>query len=118
MLVVLTLQSIRAAKLSQEMSHLKMIILSLALAFAVEAFCLDQSSDQKLIQRMRVMVSESKPFAFYENHSCKGLEVEILENFAKRQNLKVEYIVIGAPLREVFSSEEQFNNFSKSPEFS
>ena len=77
-----------------------------------------KSFEMKPFQTITVMVSQSKPFAFYENQSLKGLEVDIIENFAKRRNAKIKYIVTDAPLKEVFSSEEHFTNFSQSAAFS
>lgn len=58
-----------------------------------------------------VMVSQSKPFAFYENHSLKGLDVHIMENFANRFKLQIEYILTNETLNEVFSTNDRFEQF-------
>ena len=75
-------------------------------------------SETKPIQKIRVLVSQSKPFAFYENQSLKGLEVDIIENFAKSRNAKIKYFATDAPLKEVFSIEEHLTSFLQSDAFS
>lgn len=40
-----------------------------------------------------VLATERKPFVFYENHLLKGLDVDIIENFAKKFHLSIEYMV-------------------------
>lgn len=88
----------------------------LKIFIVIFSFILKQS-EAKPIQSITVMVSPSRPFAFYENESLKGLEVDIIENFAKSRNAKIKYVATSAPLKEVFSSEELFSNFSQSIAF-
>ena len=76
-----------------------------------------KSFEMKPFQTITVMVSQSKPFAFYENQSLKGLEVDIIENFVKRRNAKINYVAANSSLKEIFSIEELFDNFSQSATF-
>lgn len=52
-----------------------------------------------------------KPFVFYENRSLKGLEVDMIENFAKKIKLGIEYIVTNESLNGVFNSEDRAKGF-------
>lgn len=56
------------------------------------------------------MVSPSKPFAFYENQSFKGLDVLIVENFAKKYKLKIKYILANESLNKQFLTESGFES--------
>lgn len=65
-------------------------------------------------REITVMVAQSKPFAFYENHSFKGLEIDLLENFAKRTKLKIKYHETDENLKKIFSSWQQTEQFLQS----
>lgn len=64
-----------------------------------------ESSESKSISEISVMVSPSKPFAFYENGLFKGLDVNIVENFARKFKLKIQYILANESLNEIFLTE-------------
>lgn len=65
--------------------------------------------------RINVMVSQAEPFVFIDNATQKlnGLDVKIIENFAKRVNLQVNYIITNESLNEVFSTEKSLMHFLK-----
>ena len=88
------------------MALLKLTIIILAVIL--------QSSESKSLNKLTVMVSQSKPFAFHENGVLKGLDVNIVENFAKKLILKVNYILANESLNYVFSTEESFDKFAQS----
>lgn len=64
------------------------------------------------------MASHAKPYVFDGGQSIKGVDVDIIENFARKFNLKVKYIIADEPLREIFSNEQHFEIFSQSFKFS
>ena len=69
-------------------------------------------------RKITVLVSQSKPFAFYENGAFKGLDVNIVENFAKKFNLNVEYTVPHESLNKMFLAEDHFANATKAMRYS
>lgn len=69
-----------------------------------------QSIDSKSLNKLTVLVSQSKPFAFYENGVLKGLDVNIVENFAKKIKLIIRYIHATESLNEVFLTEDGLDN--------
>lgn len=82
--------------------------LAIALAFIL------QSTEAKSSDKLTVMVSQAKPFAFHENGVFKGLDVNIVENFAQKMKLSVNYILANESLNYVFGAEKRFNEFSQS----
>lgn len=75
-----------------------------------------QSFEAKSTSNINVMVSHAEPFVYFDvkKQSLKGLDVEIIKNFAKKFNLKINYIVTNETLNEVFSSENRVVRFSES----
>lgn len=69
------------------------------------------SHESKSIKTITVMVSQSKPFAFYENQAFKGLDVNIIENFAKKFKLNIKYVLANESLFAVFSTPDKLNNY-------
>lgn len=60
-----------------------------------------------------VALSEQKPFVIIgEDDSPKGLDVSIIENFAKKLSLQINYVVINSSLNHMFSNEISFNPYS------
>lgn len=70
--------------------------------------------EAKLSHKLTVMASQIKPFVFYENRLLKGLEVDMIENFAKQFNLSIEYIVTNESLNEIFNSKDHAEKWFKS----
>lgn len=88
------------------------------LILTTSAFCVDLPPGTNSKQTITIMASQAKPYVYAQTKSLKGLDVDIMENFAKRQNLKIDYIIADQPLKEVFCSEDRFYNFSQTIEFS
>lgn len=67
-------------------------------------------------KRITVMVSLAEPFAFFDNkkQALDGLDVKIIENFGRKFDLKINYIVVNETLNEVFGSEDHFRSFMNS----
>lgn len=61
------------------------------------------------------MFSNREPFVIEDkiNYVLNGLDVSIMENFAKKFNFKTEYIRSNQPLNLAFHSEEAFQNFTR-----
>lgn len=70
--------------------------------------------ESKSVDKITVLLSQMKLFAFRENHSLKGLDIEILRNFGKKYNLEIEYVVANETLNEAFSTEKHFEYFTRS----
>lgn len=68
------------------------------------------------INQLTIMASPIEPFvAFSPNRSTPiGLDVKIIENFAKRFKLKVNFIMTNKSLLEVFSSDGRAVPFLRS----
>ncbi|XP_031634347.1 uncharacterized protein LOC116347768 [Contarinia nasturtii] len=62
------------------------------------------------------MVSPTKPFAFYENQSPKGLDVDVIKTFARKYKLEVNFFEANETFKEVFSTAEHTDTFLKSIE--
>lgn len=71
-------------------------------------------SELKSPNKFTVLVSQTKPFAFYENHSLKGLDIEIIRNFARKFNLQIKYVILNESLNVAFSTEKRFEDFTRS----
>lgn len=67
--------------------------------------------EAKSVEKLTVMLSKNYPSVL------ERLEMEILENFKKKLNLKIEYIVVNETLNYVFNSKTRFNRFAKSDEY-
>lgn len=58
------------------------------------------------IPSIKVALSERKPFAIVDqNGKPNGLDVQIIENFAKKLNLRLEYFFVNLSLNYVFANE-------------
>lgn len=65
------------------------------------------SLDRILNQKITVALSERKPFAMLDqNGTPKGLDVLIVENFAQKFHLQIDYVVINSSLNYIFTNEE------------
>lgn len=74
--------------------------------------------EMKSDRKITVLISQTKPFAFRENGVFKGLDVNIVENFAEKYKLKIRYIVATESLNELFSTERDFENDTKAMRYS
>lgn len=64
-------------------------------------------------RKITVAVSERIPFVVLDqNETLMGLDVQILENFAKKFKLQIDYVIVDASLNYVFSNEQEFRKFS------
>lgn len=70
--------------------------------------------ESSLTREIRVMASQMKPFVFYDKNTLKGLDIDIIENFAKKFKLKVKYITKNKSLNEAFSTQDGFDRFKQS----
>lgn len=60
--------------------------------------------------KITVTLSERKPFVFLdENGAPKGLDVLIIENFARKLNLKIDYFIVDSSLNYIFNDKNYFN---------
>lgn len=60
--------------------------------------------------KITVTLSERKPFVFLnENGAPKGLDVLIIENFARKLNLKIDYFIVDSSLNYIFTDKNYFN---------
>lgn len=73
-----------------------------------------QSFESNSIRKIRVMASQADPYVSYDEKSLKGLDIDIIDNFAMEFHMQVEYSITNETLKEVFSSEIRFDNFLQS----
>lgn len=63
-----------------------------------------------------VAFSERPPFVFQDqNGALKGLDILIVENFAKKSNLKIKYKKFTGSLNAMLNREETFENVLMKP---
>lgn len=74
--------------------------------------CLNADHDRTIT----VALSQQKPFVILDkNGSPTGLDVSIMENFAKKFNIHIDYIVVNSSLNYVLTNETNINSlFSQS----
>lgn len=72
-----------------------------------------QSSAAKSAQKITVMLSKNENGL---TQHIEELERKIIENFAKKLNLRVEYIMADEILNVAFNSEDTFEKFHQSIE--
>lgn len=65
-------------------------------------FTIDPSEERSIV----VAVPRSDPFFVHQNSSQNGLDIKIIETFAKKIKHSVEYMVINGTLSEVFATED------------
>ena len=87
------------------MAPLKLAIIALVVIL--------QLTEAKSLDKLTVMMSQANPFAFHENGVFKGLEVKIVENFAKKLKLNVNYILANESLNEIFLTDGRFENVTE-----
>lgn len=64
--------------------------------------------------KITVALSERKPFVIFDgNKSPRGLDVTIIENFAQKFKLQIDYYICNSSLNNVFANEENFESFSE-----
>lgn len=93
------------------MFHLKFVALILVIPTFIDA--------KQSLNKVTVMLSQTDPPIHRKigNSALQRLEVNILENFAKKFKLKIEYIVTNETLNFVFNSKTRFKRFSKSAKY-
>lgn len=64
------------------------------------------------------MLSNRKPFAYYEKRNFKGLDVAIVENFGRKMDFSIEFIRTKFDLLTEFSSADTFESFFNKTEHS
>lgn len=75
---------------------------------------LSYGSNQIPNRKIKVMASIAKPFVFQEKQLLKGMEIEMINNFASKMHLNVEYFIANGSLNEVFSRTDTLNQFMQS----
>lgn len=67
-----------------------------------------------------VMIFDRFPFIIHSNESDSlkycGLDILLLENFAKKYNLRMNYVETNVSVSEVFTSEEHIKEFIENAE--
>lgn len=68
------------------------------------------------INQLTIMASPIEPFVAYSPNQSTliGLDVKIIENFAKQFKLETKFIVTNESLLEVFSSDQRTASFLRS----
>lgn len=62
--------------------------------------------------RITVALSEQFPFVFLDqNETPKGLDVLIIENFAKQLYVQIDYVIFNSSLNYVFANKKHFSAF-------
>lgn len=87
------------------MFHFKQLLL----AIVILSFVFNPM-EMKPAQTINVMFSRI-------NRALHRLDMEIVENFGKKFNLKIEYMMTNVTLNEVFNTKDRFEKFSQSPEY-
>lgn len=75
------------------------------------ANCSKGSMESKSIEKIKVMASHRVPFVIRGENLLRGLDIDIVENFAKKHQLKMEYFTPNETLHEIFDSEDRFEIF-------
>lgn len=98
----------------QEQEYLVRILISRRMVFCnmkmrwrnyfVFLFTLVTLSSAKQVHEITVMSSQAKPYVFHENGSLKGMEVDIITNFAQKFHLKVNLVEVNESLKDIFST--------------
>lgn len=86
-------------------------ILLFEILFVAFGAATEQTSSEMLFHKNRIAVtlSERKPFVkIDQNGSPVGLDVLIIQNFAHRFKLSVEYFIINDSLNSIFSNEQHY----------
>lgn len=78
-----------------------------------------QSLDVDSSAKITIMFSHRNPFVIDSDQNLlpRGLDVSIVENFAKKYKLHTKYIRSNGSLNSVFHEEQSFNNFTKTVAF-
>lgn len=62
--------------------------------------------------KITVAVSERKPFVVIDQSGKpKGLDVLIIEHFARKFNLHIDFIIVNASLNYIFASNKNFMEY-------
>lgn len=91
------------------MYHFKLVSIIIVMSFVLYPVAM------KPTQIINVMLSYNDKNT--TNSAFHRLDVEIVENFGKLLNLKIEYIVTNETLNVVFNAKDRFEKFSKSSEY-
>lgn len=88
------------------------ILLFVALLHSSEAVKKPEFSKLHPDHKITVALSERDPFVvFNQNGAPKGLDILIIENFARKLNLKIDYFLVNISLNYIFTDENHFNAF-------
>lgn len=67
-----------------------------------------------LDHQITVLISQNEPFVVFDNQTAddlpRGIDISILDNFATKFGLKMEYIRMNETMKEGFASEGKFKN--------
>lgn len=92
-----------------------LLILSILLFFGLLNSCeAVQKNASKLYPdyKITVALSERNPFVILnQNGAPKGLDILIIENFARKLNLQIDYFLVNISLNYIFIDEDSFNAF-------
>lgn len=67
--------------------------------------------ESKSIQKIKVMASHAIPYVIRGENSLRGLDVDIVENFAKKHELEIEYVMANQSLQEIFNTQDMIESF-------
>lgn len=68
--------------------------------------------------KISIAVSERIPFVILKkNTTPSGLDIAIIENFAQKFNLQIEYITLNSSLNLISTEKEYLNKFSTRTDF-
>lgn len=78
------------------------VLFSIGIVCSAKTFEFNSSSNRSLT----VMAFIAEPFVIYDRKSStlKGLDVDIIENFAKKFNLHVKFLLSNESLNELFEA--------------
>lgn len=88
------------------MLHIRFVLIALSLILQPSIFA-------KSVRNITVMLSNSENHA---NQAFERLERNIIEQFSRTLNLRVEYIMANEVLNVAFNSEDDFRKFRQSIE--
>lgn len=82
------------------------------LVIATGAVCSAQDFESQSGRTIKVMASLSEPFVILDEKlsTLRGLDVDIINNFAKKYNLVVEFVIANESLNLAFSSDNELGN--------
>lgn len=87
----------------------------------IQSHCVNEAAVKHGERRkLKIMISQRIPFAFNPNDNgvsgLRGLDILLLDSFAKQYNLHIEYVTFNISLTEIFESEELMETFLNTSE--